>query len=352
MTKDGSPEGERKKLTHAETMSVLTDAVAKAAVDKIDQMGQRLSNEAANSDSGNLDPERANLLKKQLAPTLSLATQRATAGIEKAYKDAGPILDAKALTEFKANQKDYASKIAGFASTKDFSGGKEKIAEQIGNLKSEVNSFKDNLKTSPSAKAEVVNKEASSEISPTSNLAQKQKEKSSIETWNLLVEKAAEVALKEFNEISKGAMTPAMIAYKNEKLSPGIQKTFETEIESLNSKLNLDPKTVDAFKKNSEAYFKEMLKNSETSIEAKTQEFTTKTTIDPNDIKSNWKTVGEFLKSKNMDRLAEFCNDKHIETAAKKISKELDKNLSKDHNNIKSNSNVKYYKPHGTDHGM
>ena len=376
MSKNENPQNEREKLSREETLNILTDAIAEAAIDRIGKMSERLTSEAAKTNTGNLDPKRADVLKGQLAPILNLGTQAATVRIEKAHKDTGPVLDSEALADFKANQGEYASKMAGFASNKDFSDGK-KIAEQIESLKKEVNDFKDTLKSSLNAKEEVVEKEASNKISPADDLVKKPRGKaelSSIETWNLLVEKAAEVAHKDISRLSESSatMTLEMLAFQNEKYSREMQKTFEAELKSFSNEHKLDPKTVNDYKEKSEASLKEMLKNPKTvndykekseaslkemskikagSIKDKIDDFKTKTTIDPNDVKSGWKKVADFCKSAKMDRLAEFCNEKHIEAAAKKISKELDANLSKDHSKVKSDSNKKYYKPRGEDHG-
>ena len=188
------------------------------------------------------------------------------------------------------------------------------------------------------------------------------KKLSSLETWNLLTEKAAKVALNEVNfkensfkdSAKAGAMTSEMGNFKKLSLKDDIEKSFDKELISQNKKYDLDPKTVNAFNKNKEKYFEQMLAKTEISggqenvgkaienIRKDIKSFKDEVTVDPKNIKSNWKKVADFCESRKMDGLAKFCHEKHAQTVAKDISKELNENL-KDHK--KSSPESGHYKP-------
>lgn len=51
--------------------------------------------------------------------------------------------------------------------------------------------------------------------------------------------------------------------------------------------------------------------------------------VNPKARSSNWQRVSDFCKSAKLDKLAEFCHDKHVESLTKEVSKELKVNLDK-----------------------
>ena len=99
--------------------------------------------ESAAKTEGNLQPSEGKAVKDILPMSLGSAIGLAISGLE-ASKE-GPILDAKALKDFKKDIEKSFEKL--YANAPDFSGGEKEITEQIATLKREVVKLKDELKS-------------------------------------------------------------------------------------------------------------------------------------------------------------------------------------------------------------
>ena len=126
-----------------------------------------------------------------------------------------------------------------------------------------------------------------------------------------------------------------------------LQKAFKEEI-ALQVKQNkgvnthLDHKTVELLKQNSDKLVDHILDNSKVfsdknlnidsaKLHLKHEVSNFSREIEIHSDRSGWKKAADFCKSIKIDILADFCSQKHMESLAKQISKNLNKDHSKSH---------------------
>jgi len=195
---------------------------------------------------------------------------------------------------------------------------------------------------------------------------------SSHESWNKIIEEVAKRADRTIDENkstleARGLSMLNVQEIVNNRLTLGdkLKESFKQTFDDDKFTKNLDPKTVELFKKNNdklaeyiisksedvrlrggEAHVKDMTENMKHSV----TEFNAKAQVGADKNKKlDWQKAADFCKSIKMDKLAKYCHDKHVEGLAKEVSKSLEADLAK--HNMKTSPDSKRRMPSHDDHG-
>ena len=318
MSKDGKTE-----LTKEQTDKMLVSVIANVADAKINDLEKAVGKEAAPS-----------IHKDDLRIAISSASTQAVMELEKKQKKNGQPLDAKAAEEFRDKIKDHVDEL--LSDTPDLSGSKAQIAEKIKDLRQNVNRFREDKGVDLAEKPKTEELKLSSE-----------------HTWNAIVTEFDKRATEKVSAL--GTLTNNNLSNTKEGLEKQLEKAFKEILEDEKFTKNLDPKTAEIFKNNSKELVDHIVTKTQNSqatdigglinnIKSEVSKFQ----VTPKDKLLDWQKVADVCKTVKLDKLADFCHEKHTESMAKEVSAKLKKDLAA---RISKPSPDSTHKPPHVDHG-
>jgi len=298
MSKSGKSE-----LNSEETRKMLISAIAEVAEAKVSALEKAINKKAPPI-----------IHKDDLRIAIRSGSMQAAVELEKKQKKNGQPLDAKAAENFR---KEIDNHVDGLLSdTPDLSGSKVQMVAKINDLRTNINRFREANGVDLIEKPKVQEPKLSSE-----------------KTWNAIVNEFAKRADEKVNAV--GTLENDNISNTKGRLEKQLGNTFKEILEDEKFTKNLDPKTAEIFKNNSKELVDHIVtktKDSQaTNINGLIGDIKTevnKFQVTPKDKILDWQKVADVCKSVKLDKLAEFCHEKHLEGLTKEVKANLSVKLA------------------------